>query len=121
MLERVLKMAEQGRAIGLVATVNDCAIGYAQLTKWPQVAEISDLIITENLRNRGIGSAMIKYLIEEAGRWNMPAVEIGSALSNTGALTLYKRLGFIENRRLELNLEHGLETVVYLKMPLKSA
>jgi ribosomal protein S18 acetylase RimI-like enzyme len=118
MLERVLKMTEQGRAVGLVATLNDCAIGYAQLTRWPQVAEISDLIITENLRKRGIGSAMIRHLITVARTWQMPAVEIGSALNNPGALALYQRLGFVEDRRLELNLGHGPETVIYLKIPL---
>lgn len=118
MLERVLKMMEQGRGLGVVATVNDCAIGTVQLTKWPQVAEISDLIVTENLRKRGIGTALIRHLIEQSRSWHMPAVEIGSALSNTGALALYQRLGFVEDRRLELNLGHGPEMVIYLKMAL---
>jgi ribosomal protein S18 acetylase RimI-like enzyme len=118
MLKRVIEMMEQGRALGLVATVNDCAIGYGQLTRWPRVAEISDLTITENLRNRGIGTAMIHHLIGQARAWGMPAVEIGSAVTNTGALALYRRLGFAEDRRVELNLGAGKITVIYLKMPL---
>lgn len=112
----------QGKALGLVAVPDqhdDYPIAYGQITCWPRVAEISDLIVAEAWRGQGIGSALIESLIAAAGHWPVTAVEIGVALSNPRALDLYKRLGFSFGRTLTLDLGHGAEPVLYLNKLLE--
>ncbi len=92
-------MMDQGRALGIVAVCDGDVIAYGQITLWPHTAEISDLIVTELWRSKGIGTLLIHRLIEAARDWQMPLVEIGVALDNPRALALYQRLGFREARR----------------------
>ena len=118
LIQRAEGMARRGRGLGIVADVNSSISGYAQLTIWPRVAEISDLIVTEHLREQGIGSALIRYLIEEARQVGMKQIEIGVALTNRRAYRLYQRLGFGDDRLVNLDLGHGPEAVMYLVMEL---
>jgi len=113
-LERVERLAGQRRGLGIVAVHGEYVLGYGQLTVWPRIGEISDLIVAPGYRSQGIGSKMIAALIDKARAWNLPVVEIGAALSNPRALALYRRLGFVEQRRIDLDLGNGPEAVIYL-------
>lgn len=93
-------------------------IGFGQLTIWSRSAEISDLIVSEAWRNQGIGSAMIARLIESARSLAKNRVEIGVAARNQRALALYRRLGFREDRTLNLDVGDGLEPVMFLQLDL---
>lgn len=115
LLMRVEKYTQQGRGFGIVAYNTDFGIlGYGQLTVWPRTTEISDLIVSPAYRERGIGTAIICALIDKVRSWGLPQVEIGAALSNPRALLLYRRLGFEEDRTIELDLGNGQEPVMYL-------
>jgi [ribosomal protein S18]-alanine N-acetyltransferase len=116
LLRRVESMSQRGRGYGVVALRNDQIVGYGQLTVWPRTAEISDLIVAPDYRGQGIGSAIIQSLIEKVNLWHMPQVEIGVALSNPRALALYRRLGFEQDRIINLDLGDGPEPVMYLTM-----
>jgi ribosomal protein S18 acetylase RimI-like enzyme len=116
LLVRVDGIAGQGRGLGVVACIDDQILGYGQLTLWPRAAEISDLIVTPALRGNGVGTAIITHLIDQARTWHLDCVEIGAALSNPRAMALYRRLGFTEDRIIELDLGSGLEPVMYLSM-----
>lgn len=109
----------QGRGLSVVCQSRSNEIevaGFGQLTLWPRGGEISDLIVNENLRGCGVGTAIIQYLTQEARRIRSPAVEIGAALSNPGAVRLYRRLGFVDERTVTVNLGNGGEPVVYLRL-----
>ena len=121
--ERLLRHCQQSalnqRGLGLVATLPDAhLIGFGQLTLWPCAAEISDLIVSEAWRGRGIGSAIIAGLLRAAREMHAEQVEIGVGLRNYDALRLYRRLGFNYGRTLDLDLGDGPEPVMYLWMPL---
>jgi len=120
LVNRAQQNARQGRGLGavIVAENADSPIGYGQLTIWPRTAEISDLVVTENQRGRGLGTAMIQYLVRAAREMHAPAVEIGAAYSNPGALALYRRLGFQDSHVISLHLGNGMEDVLYLKIDL---
>ena len=75
--------------------------------------------MAEKWRSHGIGSAIIGALIDIARQWPIPQVEIGAALSNPRALALYRKLGFRDQRTLNLDLGHGPEPVVYLVMDIR--
>jgi ribosomal protein S18 acetylase RimI-like enzyme len=96
-------------------------LGYGQLTIWPRTTEISDLIIAPDYRGSGIGTAIIGGLVDKVRSLHLPHVEIGVALSNPRALALYQRLGFKQDRIINLDIGHGSEPVMYLIMQLTSA
>lgn len=120
LVSRAQQIARQGRGLGVVVTGEEAAPvwGYGQLTLWPRAAEISDLIIAEAYRGRGLGTAIIQYLVRAARGMHSSAVEIGASVSNPGALALYRRLGFQDDHEVVLNLGEGNETVLYLRLDL---
>jgi ribosomal protein S18 acetylase RimI-like enzyme len=63
---------------------------------------------------------LIKRLLDIARQGNFSEVEIGVAESNHGALRLYRRLGFIDQRRLMLTITEQPEPVIYLSMALRA-
>lgn len=121
LLSRVDRLGRQGRGFGLIAISPDMGVlGYGQLTVWPRTTEISDLIVTPAHRGQRIGTTIISALVDKVRALGLTQVEIGVARSNPRALRLYRRLGFQEDRTIELDLGHGLEPVIYLTMQLDS-
>ncbi len=118
LIQRVDGITRRGRGLGIVAVSEYGILGYGQLTVWPRTAEISDLIVTPGCRNNGIGTAIIQHLIEKVRSWHLNDVEIGVAMSNPRALALYRRLGFVDHRVINLDLGRGPEPVIYLVMSL---
>jgi ribosomal protein S18 acetylase RimI-like enzyme len=116
---RARQNAIQGRGLGAVTVDNDGhLIGYGQLTLWPGCAEISDLVVVASHRSRGLGTAMIQYLVRAAREMHVNCVEIGAALSNHRAVALYRRLGFLDDHTVWLNLGEGREPVLFLRLSL---
>ncbi len=118
LLQRVDGISRRNRGCGVVAYNDRGILGYGQLTVWPRTTEISDLIVTPESRNNGIGSAIIHYLLDKVRTLPVSQVEIGVALSNPRALALYQRLGFKQDRVINLDLGQGVEPVMYLTMHL---
>jgi ribosomal protein S18 acetylase RimI-like enzyme len=120
-LEDVIRRRRNGMAWGAVAAVEGTPVAYGQLARWNHTAEISDLIVADGWRCRGIGTALIHHLLGIARQEGLPEVEIGVALCNAQALALYRRLGFEEKRRVVLQLDGGPEPALYLAMRLDGA
>lgn len=119
LVSRAQHLALQGRGLGLVAVgggqVKDL-IGFGQLTLWSNCAEISDLIVAEDQRGCGVGTAIIQYLVRVARDMHIPCVEIGVAKSNPRALALYERLGFEAHKTIEFDIGAGVEPIIYLNL-----
>ena len=77
-------------------------IGSGQLMCLVGKAEIAELSVNSCYRNRGIGTAIIHILTGVARENGLEPVEIGVTVDNQEALKLYRRLGFSQERRLEL-------------------
>jgi len=120
LIGRALKLREQERGLGIVVEGDGQMplIAYGQLTRWADCAEISDLIVHDSQRSKGIGTAMIQYLIIETRRIGLCCAEIGAAESNPRALALYRRLGFQDRYVLQARLDHEKEAVIYLRLKL---
>ncbi len=91
-----------GRRLHLLAVGKPGIIGSGKLIRLPGKVEIADLVVTPLWRGRGVGTAMMHILIAEAARWGYGLVEIGAEISNHRALSLYRRLGFGEEREIIL-------------------
>lgn len=114
LIERAQHLAANRRGLGVVGVWEDTVCGFGLLTRWPRVAEISDLHVNAHYRSQGIGSQIIVYLTDTARVMKIDMLEIGVALSNPRALALYRRLGFIDGRIIQLELGNGPEPVLYL-------
>lgn len=106
-----------GTGLAIVVETEDKSqlIGYGQIMRLPRSAEISNLWVAEDYRSRGIGTAIIQYLIQNS-YLNVDRIEIGVAITNTRALSLYQRLGFVEFSQRVLDLGDGVEEYIYLKL-----
>ncbi len=119
LISRAQQYAIQGRGLGVVVVGEGGAlIGFGQLTVWPRCGEISDLIIRDDQRSRGLGTTIIQYLVRVSREMHLPCVEIGAALSNPRAVALYRRLGFMDIHQIQIDLGEGDETVQYLRLDL---
>ncbi|CCF82961.1 GNAT family N-acetyltransferase [Nitrolancea hollandica] len=75
-----------------VIRVNDCPAGRLYVDRNPDEVRIIDIALLPEYRGQGIGTTLLRSLLEEAGRANKP-VRIHVEQANP-ALRLYRRLGF---------------------------
>jgi ribosomal protein S18 acetylase RimI-like enzyme len=82
------------------------AIGRIVVDRPGGMIHIVDQAVTPPLRNRGIGSAIMRALMDEAATAGLP-VRLKVASSNDPSMRLYLRLGFepIETTPLYLDME----------------
>jgi ribosomal protein S18 acetylase RimI-like enzyme len=120
MLTRVTRNHAEKRGMGVVAEdAFGNLTGYGQLTLWSCCAEVSDLMVIEQNRSQGFGTAIIQYLVHIAHEFGAGCVEIGAAESNPGAVRLYHRLGFEDIRTVYLNVGAGKrEPVIYMRLQI---
>ncbi|MBO5421101.1 MAG: GNAT family N-acetyltransferase [Clostridia bacterium] len=57
---------------------------------------VSRMIVKKEYRNRGIGSEILKFLIDKAKAMGYSEMTIGVDKDNTNALHLYRKFGFTE-------------------------
>lgn len=124
-IERMLYSMNKKRALCIVVEDHSSKqlLAYGQILRMGRCYEISDLIVDEQWRSQGIGSAMIHYLINEVEALSDLPIEIGVTSENGRALALYQRLGFEKRyqRVLEMSDKVGGEPVFYLVWQRKNA
>lgn len=118
MLSYAFQLRREGRGVVAVAEVDGEVRAAAQLSIRDDGGEIHDMIVAEGWRERGLGRALIGYLIGAARGRKVRRLEIAAASSNARALSLYERLGFAVDRTLDLDLGAGPIRVVYLAKAL---
>lgn len=91
-------------------------VGSGQLILYPHSAELAELATTAVYRSRGIGSAVITILTQIARYVGLTAVEISVTASNTRALALYRRLGFLVDRHSQLPGDHEMTIVLHKEL-----
>ncbi len=121
LIQRAQQIGRQGRGLGVVAIAPGThdIIGFGQFTVWPRVGEISDLVVAEAWRQRGVGTTIIQYLMRAAREMQVSVVEIGASAQNAGALRLYRRLGFLDDYTVDVDLGQGKERVLVLSLALE--
>ncbi len=66
--------------------------GYVVCSRYADVWHVMNVAVDPPLRRRGIGSALLEAMIEQAGAEEPFTLEVRP--SNTSAITLYERFGF---------------------------
>lgn len=99
----------------VVAEIDGMVVGHAFLEPLGQLAAISHvfvltIVVHPGMLGQGIGSALLGNLLDRARRDSrVMKVELRVRSTNTQAIALYKKLGFVEEGRFHrrLRLEDG--------------
>jgi RimJ/RimL family protein N-acetyltransferase len=102
LFNHLLRRQEQEHCFWLVITADDNIIGNGQLVIYSTSAECANLFVIPEYRGQGIGTALIELLTAVARHLNITNLEIGVSIDNPRAQALYQRLGFQEDRRIQL-------------------
>ena len=104
-LTRFLAGQKEGRLVCLVAEVDGQAVATGQLTLLPgarparrAAAEIGSLVVAPAYRRQGIGTALIRALIEQARQRRVQTLEIAADVDRPWLRAWYERLGFTYQR-----------------------
>lgn len=89
-----------------IIELNGAPIGRIVVDRPGTVLHIVDQAIVPSLRSRGLGTTIMKALMDEAGAAGLP-VRLKVALSNDPSMRLYLRLGFkpIHSEPLHVEME----------------
>jgi ribosomal protein S18 acetylase RimI-like enzyme len=113
-----LKQAEKGRMVRLVAELDGQVVASGQLAIHRREGEIGSLVVAPACRRRGIGAALLRALIAEAGARQVLALEIAARSDVCWLRAWYRRLGFVP---CEERVLPGDERVTVLRRPLPAA
>ncbi|RBQ22866.1 hypothetical protein ALNOE001_14470 [Candidatus Methanobinarius endosymbioticus] len=78
---------------------------------------VAELAIDENQRGKGLGTCVLKKIIEKAGEKNFKRVVLDADFNNNGAFRLYESLEFkvFNKRKIKLiNSEKGMNNMEYI-------
>ncbi|MCS6812682.1 MAG: GNAT family N-acetyltransferase [Cyanobacteria bacterium] len=79
---------------GVVATIDDHIVGSNFLLHSDVVAGIGPLTVDPRAQSRGVGRALMKWIIAECDRRSITQVRLFQEAVNTTSLSLYAALGF---------------------------
>jgi ribosomal protein S18 acetylase RimI-like enzyme len=85
----------KGRMMRLVAEVDGQAVANGQLTLLRDRGEIGSLVVAAPYRRRGIGTALVRALVEHAREHNLRTIEISASPHAPWIRAWYERLGFV--------------------------
>lgn len=87
-----------------IVEFDDRPIGRIIVDRPGRVLHIVDQAIVPAMRNKGIGTAIMRSLMDEAGIAGLP-VRLKVASSNDPSMRLYQRLGFVPIQTVPLYIE----------------
>ena len=78
----------------IVAKDNDNIVGFAGIWIAIDIAHVTNIVVKKDCRKLGIGSLLLKNLIELCKKINMAEVTLEVNEHNAAAINLYKKFGF---------------------------
>ncbi len=112
--EGFMRETENPIAHYLLARMDGTAVGYAGYLNIQGDAQVMNVCTREDFRRRGIGRALMEYLIDDAAHHGVVIMTLEVRESNTAARMLYKRLGFYEVGRRRNYYKDPIEDAVLM-------
>ncbi len=78
----------------IVAKSNQEIVGFAGIKVMVDQADIMNIVVKKNLRNQGIGTLLLKKLIDLSKEMKLVSITLEVLEENYSAIHLYKKLGF---------------------------
>ncbi|MCI8654458.1 MAG: ribosomal protein S18-alanine N-acetyltransferase [Clostridia bacterium] len=102
----------------IVAKINDTIVGFAGFIILYDEADISNIVVNKNYRHMGIGSSMLKRLIDLAKILDINFLNLEVNSSNVFAINLYKNFSFIQCG-LRKKYYNNSEDAILMRLTLK--
>ena len=80
----------------LVAEVDSEVAGYVGSQSVLDAADMMNLAVSPKYRKQGIGQALVKRLVAHLQQKNVIALLLEVRVSNTPAISLYEKMGFVQ-------------------------
>ena len=109
---------ENGNSRYLVAKINGEVVGFAGIIPVIDEADISNIVVHKDFRNKKIGSLLLKNLLDLAVSLGLSIINLEVRVSNVYAIKLYEKYGF-EVCGLRKKYYKNLEDAVLMKKNLK--
>ena len=93
--ESIKKEVNNDNSIFCVADIDGRIVGYGGMLLVCGEGDITNIVVDEELRNKGIGKEILKFLINEGRKKNCKEYTLEVRVSNHSAINLYEKLGFV--------------------------
>ena len=111
--------AANERTCYLLALDDGEVIGYAGTWILDDEAQITNVAVEPDHRRKGVGMKLMDALIREAKKRGATRMTLEVRPSNTAALALYEKFGFVDcGRRPHYYLDNGEDAVIMWNMRL---
>lgn len=90
-----LQMIEQEDARYFVAEEDGQLLGGCGLLLIAGEGNITNVAVAKEARRRGIGTGLLRHLLSEGDKEGLTAYTLEVRVSNTAAIGLYRKLGFV--------------------------
>lgn len=98
-LSRLLALLERGKTFFLVAEVDGGVIASSDINRqigYQKHVGVVGIVIKKGFRELGIGTAMMRALIEQAEKMGMKVLTLTAFASNKRAIHVYEKVGFVK-------------------------
>lgn len=102
----------------LVAEDNGRIAGYVGSQSVLDAADMMNLAVSPDFRQQGVGQALVNGLINHLQQNNVIALLLEVRVSNTPAISLYEKLGFVEVGRRPKYYRNPREDALILRKEL---
>lgn len=103
-LSRVLSRLEKSETFHMVAEVNGKVVGTSEINKrlsgYDKHVGMLGIAIRSGFRDVGIGTEMMKTLIEQAQAMNLKVLTLSAFATNKRAIHVYGKVGFVKTGRI---------------------
>ena len=97
--------------------VDGTVIGYIGMWLVLEDAQITNLAVTKESRNQGVGISLVNYLCEEVKKMGGRNITLEVSDKNTLAISLYSKLGFIPvSKRVGYYSYNDSDAIIMLKV-----
>jgi ribosomal-protein-alanine N-acetyltransferase len=93
--ESFLEMIEKEDARYYVAEENGQLLGGCGVLMIVGEGNITNVVVAPEMRNKGIGTGLLQYMIEEGQKDGLCAYTLEVRVSNAQAIHVYEKLGFV--------------------------
>ena len=102
---------------GVFAYLNEEVVGFAIVLEVLSEATLMDIAVDKKARGKGLGKALLNFVLEQSKRRSMDEMWLDVRESNEVAISLYKQQGFsyIDTRKNYYPTETGRENALVMK------
>lgn len=119
--EKALELLLTDGAYGAVCLQDERVMAYGGVLWAPDEGQITNIATHPDARRCGMGAAILEHLIAEATSRGCEQLSLEARVSNTPAIALYERYGFLKMGLRRGFYKHPTEDAYVMCLPLGNA